>query len=107
MGYYVKDSFYMPHIDGVKASVVRLTAVVFAPNLFKGVDAKVFYDDGDQFILAPDVSVMISDSWVKYKLGLDNVQESASTPWEGDTLLWCERLADGINWYMVTYGRSN
>ena len=42
MSYYVKDGFDMPHNEGIKATVVRVDSVLLEPNLFGGIDAKVF-----------------------------------------------------------------
>lgn len=107
MKYYVKDSFDMPHIDGVKATVVRLVDVVLEANLFGGYDARIFRDNGEESASASGVRIALSDPWIKHRLGLDGLRDGSACPTEDDVLLWCERFVEGINWYMVTYGYAD
>lgn len=102
MSYYVKDSFDMPHNEGIKATVVRVDSVILAPNLFGGIDAKVFTGNSDEpSEVYPNVRISIEDPDLRKKLGLE--KWSPSYPMPDDTVLSCLCSGELIEWYKVTY----
>lgn len=105
MRHYAKDSFDMPHNEGVKATVERLDAVVFDRNLFGGFDAYIYKDGCEKPETVSRIGIAISDPWIRNKLGLDGC--GGAYPTDEDVLLWCERFGEDIKWYRVTYGYSN
>lgn len=102
MSYYVKDSFDMPHNEGIKATVVRVDSVILEPNLFGGIDAKVFTGNSDEpSEVFPNVRISIKDPALRKKLNLE--KWSPSYPVPEDTVLSCLCSGELIEWYKVTY----
>jgi len=102
MSYYVKDSFDMPHNEGIKATVVRVDSVILEPNLFGGIDAKVFIGNSDEpSEVFPNVRISIAAPELRKKLSLE--KWSPSYPMPDDTVLSCSCSGELIEWYKVTY----
>lgn len=109
MSYYVKDSFDMPHNEGIKATVVRVDSVILEPNLFGGIDAKVFTGNSDEpSEVFPNVRISIGVEALRKKLNLE--KSSPSYPVPDDTVFLCGCSGELIEWYKVTYeytGQTN
>lgn len=102
MSYYVKDSFDMPHNEGIKATVVRVDSVILEPNLFGGIDAKVFAGNSDEpSEVFPNVRISIEVEALRKKLNLEKWSPAYPTP--DDTVLSCKCSGEMIEWYKVTY----
>ena len=92
----------MPHNEGMKATVVRVDSVILAPNLFGGIDAKVFAGNSDDpSEVFPNVRISIEDPALRKKLHLE--KWAPSYPMEDDTVLSCKCSGELIEWYKVTY----
>lgn len=105
MRYFAKDSFDMPHNQGIKAIIERLDMVVFDRNLFGGFDARIYTDDSDDPQEVAYVAISIEDPWIRNKIGVDGYRGATIT--DEDVLLWCERAGEYVKWYKVTYEYSN
>lgn len=92
----------MPHNVGVTASVTRLDDVIMLPNLFGGMDARIFTDSSDiptkEF---PNVRVAIEDPEIRAMLGV--TKNGSCYPGIDDTVLVCEKIGKFLCWYEVTY----
>ena len=92
----------MPHNEGIKATVVRVDSVILEPNLFGGINAKVFIGNSDEpSEVFPNVRISIADPELRKKLSLE--KWSPSYPMPDDTVLSCTRSGELIEWYKVTY----
>lgn len=105
MRYFVKDSFDMPHNEGLKATVIRLSQVLFERNIFGGTGATIFADASDNHTDVVDVGVDVRDPETRRILGLEGWCPACIT--DEDVLLYCERSGDALYWYKVTYEYSD
>lgn len=102
MSYYVKDGFDMPHNEGIKVTVVRVDSVLLEPNLFGGIDAKVFAGNSDEPVeVFTNVRIAIEDPALRKKLNLEKWSPAYPTP--DDIVLSCRPLGELIEWYKVKY----
>lgn len=102
MNCYVIDGFDMPHIEGIKATVVRLGTVILEPNLFGEIDAKVFTGGSEEpSEIFPNVTISIENPELRKKLNVEKWSSSYAMP--EDIVLSCGYDGDRIEWYKVTY----
>ena len=92
----------MPHNEGIKATVLRVDAVILEPNLFGRIDAKVFTGNSDEpSEVFPNVRISIADPVLRKKVNVE--KSSPSYPVPDDIVLLCIRSGELLEWFKVTY----